>query len=279
MKGDAVEAAEQAGVSPAAQGVSPPAKYYLTEYEIRWHTAIFLIAMVIAGLALALFVAKVSAVWPLYKERELLLVVLLAGIVGGLIHSATSFTTFAGNRELVRSWLPWFYLRAAVGMLLAAVVYLAIRAEIFGAIDLTKRVGLFRVVFLCAISGLFSKQVTDKLSDLVSSLFALANPPKRADALQHTQTGDGGVPAGLEAKEFAELIRSIQERLIQLGHLNALKNGKPAADGILEDETRAAIERFFVAAGVSPADRAAAMGPESAPDYWTSLLRRLEETK
>jgi hypothetical protein len=282
MKGDFSEGLDTPDIAPEPDR---PAKRYLLETEIRSHVGAFLVLIALTAGLLVYELSFLSRWLPQPGERTVVLIVMTAGAIGGLIHAATSFATFAGNRELLRSWLPWFYLRAPIGVLLALLVYLAARAQIFGKIDLGDRVTIYRLAFMGGIAGLFSKQVTDKLNDLVSSLFTPAQPPKRSDALKHSteKAADDGTESAAastasDSPKFSELIREAQAQLIALGHLPASKpDGHPADDGILSDETRAAVDRFFQAAGVDAADRADVMGVETSPDYWPNLLRRLED--
>ncbi|MDJ0780895.1 MAG: hypothetical protein QNJ22_02935 [Desulfosarcinaceae bacterium] len=109
----------------------------------------------------------------IHHEVRLILLVLLAGAMGSCIHVATSFATYVGNKSLVDSWYWWYLLRPFIGMALALVFYFAIRGGLLlvtGAND-DSSLNPFGIAALSGLVGMFSKQATDKLSDVFSTLF------------------------------------------------------------------------------------------------------------
>lgn len=265
-----------------------PPKRHVPGDQVWIHAICFVAFIVLAIVALALLLWSLSCTAGAAKDapctcaaNELVLIALViaAGAIGGLIHAATSFVTFAGNRELLESWVYWLYLRAPIGVLLALLVYLAIRAGVFGAFNVGFCADVYRIAFFAGLSGLFSKQVADKLSDLVDNLFVASKPPSRADALEHTRKATDAAKAQAEGEQakFEEIIRKVQQCLITLGHLPArTSDGGPSDDGILNDATRDAITRFLTAEGITAEERLAAFGEEEEPDYWPKLLQQLE---
>jgi hypothetical protein len=102
----------------------------------------------------------------------------------------------------------------------------------------------------------------------------MLSSPDSNRCIDETKTAQAG--AGEQAK-FEEIIRKVQQCLIKLGHLPACKSdGSPSDDGILNDTTRDAINRFFAAEGITAEERVAAFGEETDPDYWHKLLEQLE---
>lgn len=218
-----------------------PAKQYVPAEMLGRHAWRFVAWIVCAVAALAVILWTISCASALQpntpcacaaSEFHLVALVIAAGAIGGLIHAATSFVTFAGNRQLLYSWLWWLYLRAPIGVLLALLVYLAIRAEVFGDFNVADCADVYRIAFFAGLSGLFSKQVADKLSDVVDNLFVPSKRPTRADTLDHAKTADETKTAPADAAEeakFNEIIRKIQQCLIKLGHLPARKSdGSPS---------------------------------------------------
>lgn len=117
------------------------------------------------------------------------------------------------------------------------------------------------------------------MSDIVDTLFVPAKRPARADALDQSEKSDATRPQGAAAEpvKFEEIIWKVQQSLIKLGHLSPQKSdGTPADDGLLTDETRDAINRFFTAENITAEERLATFGEESDPDYWPKLLHQLE---
>ena len=64
---------------------------------------------------------------PLRDNIRLLLIVIIVGALGGLIHVMRSFYWYVGNRDLRRSWLLMYILLPFVGAGLALLFYLIIR--------------------------------------------------------------------------------------------------------------------------------------------------------
>jgi hypothetical protein len=64
-------------------------------------------------------------------EVRLLLIVALAGTLGGLVHALRSLYWYIGNRELVLSWLAMYILLPFVGTTLGLVFYFVIRGGFF----------------------------------------------------------------------------------------------------------------------------------------------------
>ena len=288
MKGQYSDFFETPSVEPNPDA---PPRSYLDPSAVWRHAGVFL-GLILVSLAWVIYLlhhldcqlktAKGSdgcgdlaaPCWQSPPETTLLALALACGIAGGLIHATTSFTDFAGNRRLVRSWLPWLYLRAPVAALLALAVYLGARAGVFGLAQIDGCSDVYLLAFMAALSGLFSKQVTDKLADVVDVLFKPSRPPDRTDSLQKADSGrsDESKAAGMD-----ETIHRAQILLVDLGLLPELDaDGKPLADGVLGPKTREAVEQFL-AENVTEEDRAGTVGEESDPDYWHHVIALLEQ--
>ncbi len=119
-------------------------------------------------------------------DERLLLLVIVAGILGSFIHGATSLADYIGNDAFNRRW-TWFYLlRPVIGMALALVFYFVIRGGFLttnvGATDINP----YGIAALAGLVGMFSKQATDKLSEVFSTLFKSGSgegDEKRKDSL------------------------------------------------------------------------------------------------
>jgi hypothetical protein len=61
------------------------------------------------------------------REIDFLFLVLIAGALGAFLHSARSFTAFAGEGTLKSSWMWWYWLHPFLGAALALAFYLAVR--------------------------------------------------------------------------------------------------------------------------------------------------------
>ena len=112
-----------------------------------------------------------------------MLIVALSGALGAYVHLATSFADYAGNDRLMRSWTWWYMLRPCVGAALAEIFYMTLRG---GLVTGTEAVSLHGVAALASLTGLFSRQGTDKLRELFEHAFRTEKMTERKNAL-----GDG----------------------------------------------------------------------------------------
>lgn len=119
-------------------------------------------------------------------DVRLLMVVMLAGGLGSFIHTATSFGDFVGNEKLSRSWIWWYVLKPFIGMILAVIFYLVIRGGFLSAGAEAGKLNIYGITALAGLAGMFSKQATDKLSEVFDALFRTAagnGDAKRKDDL------------------------------------------------------------------------------------------------
>jgi hypothetical protein len=161
------------------------------------HRAACAVGLWLALLALSAF-ACILAFWPagsgrpdtvpvlfgahlLPRETDLLLLALLFGSVGSFLHLAKSFATFAGNRTLIASWTWWYCLQPLVGMGLALIFYVAVRGGLLASAASAADVSPYGIAGLSGLVGMFSKQATDKLNELFTTLFQTAGDASRTD--------------------------------------------------------------------------------------------------
>ena len=107
-------------------------------------------------------------------ELRYLWLVAVAAALGSYIHAATSFATFVGNRKLATSWLWWYVLRAPIGVSLGLVFYFAFRGGLLTASASGADINPFGICAIGALTGMFSKQATDKLRETFDTLFRTA---------------------------------------------------------------------------------------------------------
>lgn len=120
--------------------------------------------------------------------QALLLLVILVGAAGSLIQAATSFGDYVGNREFFSSWVPWYVLRLVVGVLLALLLYFAVRGGFLNGNSQSGNVNPYGIAALAGLSGLFSKQATDKLKEVFETLFRVSKTS--GDAQRRDSLGD-----------------------------------------------------------------------------------------
>lgn len=108
------------------------------------------------------------------RDAAILILVMLAGALGSFIHAATSFGDFVGNKRLTTNWLWWYILKPFVGTALAVIFYLAIQGGFLSGPNQADNINLYGITALAGMVGMFSKQATDKLSEVFDALFKTA---------------------------------------------------------------------------------------------------------
>lgn len=126
-------------------------------------------------------------------EQTVLSMVILLGALGGSLHMTGSFGKFVGNRQLLRSWVPYYFFIPFVGAILASIVYMLLRVGLLsptgsagdgsGLADLNL-IGLYA---FAALSGMFAKTATEKLGEVFNTIFR-ANGKER-DPLKGAENG------------------------------------------------------------------------------------------
>lgn len=139
-------------------------------------------------------VAAIQLLWighePLKVSGDvrLLLLVMVAGGLGSFIHTATSFSDFVGNEKLTRSWIWWYLLKPFIGMALAVIFYVVVRGGFMSPNSSAGDLNLYGIAALAGMTGMFSKQATDKLSEVFGTMFRTApggGDAKRKDDLSN----------------------------------------------------------------------------------------------
>ena len=120
---------------------------------------------------------------PTTFDERLLLLVIVVGMLGAFVHGATSLADYLGNNAFNKSW-TWFYLlRPAIGMALALVFYFAIRGGFLSTTGGARDINPYGIAALAGMVGMFSKQATDKLGEIFSTLFRSGGDDRREDPL------------------------------------------------------------------------------------------------
>jgi hypothetical protein len=107
----------------------------------------------------------------IYAETRLLLIVMLAGGLGSLLHSLRSLSWYTGNREMVWSWALLYVLLPFTGAILATIFYFVVRGGFFSPQASFENTSPFGFAALSALVGLFSPQAVLKLKDVAETVF------------------------------------------------------------------------------------------------------------
>ncbi|HKS39653.1 MAG TPA: IPT/TIG domain-containing protein [Blastocatellia bacterium] len=123
---------------------------------------------------------------------QVLLLVILAGGLGGTLHALRSFFWYVGNREFVQSWVLMYIFLPFTGAAIAAVFFF-----IFGAGFLTSPANVetpIYIVAVAALTGLFSPQAALKLQDIANAV--LTKPAEGKDSKPQPSKPVGGNGTG-----------------------------------------------------------------------------------
>lgn len=179
---DEIEEVE-AGVPPGPREDESSPVHFMARKVGPWLAtlAVVYVIAVAVGLLIAL-----SLLWQSgteFTEADLLLVVILSGALGGMVHALRSLYWYIGNRDLVRSWLAMYVLLPFVGAVLGLVFYLVVRGGFFSPQAQPEQTSPYGFAALAALVGLFSEQAVLKLKLVAETLLA------------KTQQGEDHAPA------------------------------------------------------------------------------------
>jgi hypothetical protein len=135
--------------------------------------------------------------FPLWAEQRLLLIVVLAGMLGGLVHAIRSLGWYVGNRWLVVSWVPYYFLIPLTGALIAVAFYLVIRGGFFSPSGSFRDTSPFGFAAMAVLVGMFSTSAALKLQQLAETMFTKPGPGAEA------KPQGSGKPSGGDTSDHA----------------------------------------------------------------------------
>ena len=151
------------------------ATYLVLMFALMVHLTIALWQGYNGNLDKPISLSVLGATTELSPDVWLLAMVMVSGAVGSFIHAGTSFADFVGNRQATKSWTIWYVLRPLIGSALAFVMYVALRGGLLTSDVANKAINVYGFASIGALSGLFSKQATDKLKEVFDTLFRTAS--------------------------------------------------------------------------------------------------------
>jgi len=140
-------------------------------------------------------------------DTNLLLLALLAGALGGVLHSLRSIAWYVGERKLRWSWVLYYWCLPFVAAILALLFYLLIRGGLISAQGTTQDISPYGIAAVAGLVGLFSDQAAEMLKKVFTTVFAAApkgsnSAPPNGDKKAVDKKG-GGDSADTEAPESA----------------------------------------------------------------------------
>lgn len=179
---------EKTGTAPAARGPQTPSPSPRDADGLRdtGPLGAFLTAVIVGSIVLMYqIVVRLPGAQP--ADGVLFLGVVAAGALGAFVHAATSLATFVGNRQYRPSWGLWYLLRPAIGAAMAVLFYLALRGGLVvftgGGAAEAGDLNPYPLLAGAALAGMFSKQASDKLSEVFDTLFGARADAARKDKL------------------------------------------------------------------------------------------------
>ena len=100
------------------------------------------------------------------REKDIVTIVFLFGVLGACLHAMQSLATYVGNRSFVSSWTVWYILRPIVGGVLAVLAYVVFRGGFLSQMA-SLALNPYAFAALGGLSGMFSKRVIDKMAEVV----------------------------------------------------------------------------------------------------------------
>lgn len=111
--------------------------------------------------------AKAEKPWPSFDP--LVLLVAIAGALGGCLHGLASLSEHAGVGSLTRGWGPFYASLPVTAAGVALGLYFILRSGIAG-VEISDSAPEFTCIAWAFLAGLFSTSALDKLGDIFRSL-------------------------------------------------------------------------------------------------------------
>ena len=109
--------------------------------------------------------------WRTSREKNLIIINTLFGILGGSTYGLASVTTWIGNNKYGKSWTLWYISRPIIGGALALMFYFLLRAGLVGGFPVN--VGDFGFAAISIIIGLLTTTAMKKIRDIFDVLFGI----------------------------------------------------------------------------------------------------------
>jgi hypothetical protein len=107
-----------------------------------------------------------------------ILIVIVSGGLGALVHAIRSFYKYVGNRLLVRSWFAMYGMLPLIGAILGLLFYLVIRGGFFTSQTNLDQTNPFGFAALAGLVGMFSEPAVLKLREIAETIFTKTEPEK-----------------------------------------------------------------------------------------------------
>jgi hypothetical protein len=176
-------------VRPAPREEEPNPVQFMARKVGPWLATLAVVYVIAVAMGLLVALVRLWRAASPFTEADLLLVVILSGALGGMVHALRSLSWYIGNRDLVRSWLAMYVLLPFVGAVLGLVFYLVVRGGFFSPQAGAEETSPYGFAALAALVGLFSEQAVLKLKQVAETL--LSKTQKGEDHAAAKDSEDG----------------------------------------------------------------------------------------
>jgi len=122
------------------------------------------------------------------NEVRLIILVILAGALGSLVHGFRSLFWYVGNRAFARSWILMYIMLPFVGASLSLIFYFVLRGGLFSPQAPVEATSPFGFTGLAGLVGMFSNRAALKLQEIAESVFSTKESTKGEDNVDAKKT-------------------------------------------------------------------------------------------
>jgi hypothetical protein len=124
----------------------------------------------------------------LSDDARMIVIVLLSGGIGAMVHALRSFSAHMGTRHLTVGWGWWYLLRPLEGAVISLAFYLVLRGGLIGSNGANQTsstvISIYGMAGIAVLVGMFSQEAVAKLKEVAETLFSKATSTTSAAAAQ-----------------------------------------------------------------------------------------------
>jgi hypothetical protein len=130
----------------------------------------------VAGLELDLcrFVKPPCTIDIVTAEGRVIVVVLLAGGIGAMVHAVRSFGAHLGAQKLTNGWGWWYFLRPLEGAVVALAFYFVLGGGLVQSTS-SPADSIYGIAGVAVLVGMFSHEAVTKLKEVAETFFSKAS--------------------------------------------------------------------------------------------------------
>jgi hypothetical protein len=114
---------------------------------------------------------------PITDEGRTIVIVLLAGGIGAMVHAVRSFSAHVGSHSLAAGWGWWYFLRPLECAVVALAFYLVLGGGLVqaGSASTAGTASVYAMAGLSVLVGMFSHEAVTKLKEVAETFFSKAS--------------------------------------------------------------------------------------------------------